>query len=97
MRSTFIDVIGNRRLCERLGSDLASHALPHALILEGKRRVTFRIPNAQAGALNTLYKNATVEDVEYGAEFVSVTATVDRKVHGMLRAFDPDWQEPTEE
>ena len=68
-----------------------------SLILEGKRRVTFRIPNARAGALNTLYKNATVEDVEYGSEFVLVTATVDRKVHGMLRAFDPDWTEPTEE
>ena len=68
-----------------------------ALILEGKRRVTFRIPNTQAGALNTLYKNATVEDVEYGAEFMLVTATVDTKVHGMLRAFDPDWKESEEE
>ncbi|MBE6589259.1 MAG: GTPase HflX [Ruminococcaceae bacterium] len=68
-----------------------------ALILEGKRRVTFLIPNAQAGAVNTLYKNATVEDVEYGAEYVRVTATVDAKIHGMLRAFDPDWKEPTEE
>ena len=68
-----------------------------ALILEGKRRVIFRIPNAQAGALNTLYKSATVEDVEYGAEFMVVTATVDAKVHGMLRAFDPDWTEPEEE
>ena len=68
-----------------------------ALILEGKRRVIFRIPNAQAGALNTLYKSATVEDVEYGAEYMLVTATVDAKVHGMLRAFDPDWTEPEEE
>ena len=68
-----------------------------ALILEGKRRVIFRIPNAQAGALNTLYKSATVEDVEYGAEYMLVTATVDAKVHGMLRAFDPDWKDPEEE
>ncbi len=67
-----------------------------ALIREGKERVVFHIPNHRAGALNTLYKNATVENVEYGAEFVLVTAIVDRKIHGMLREFDPDWREETE-
>jgi hypothetical protein len=33
---------------------------------------------------------ATVEDVEYGADAVRVTAVVDAKVRGMLREFDPD-------
>ena len=57
----------------------------------GKRRVVFHIPNAEAGALSTLYSQATVEDVEYGAEKMLVTAVVDSKIHGMLRRFDPDW------
>lgn len=67
------------------------------IIHEGKHRITFHIPNSQAGALNTLYQNATVEDVEYGAEGMIVTAVVDKKVHGMLKRFDPNWKEPREE
>jgi hypothetical protein len=59
--------------------------------------VAFHIPNAQAGALNTLYGNATVEDVVYGAEEMVVTAVVDAKVHGMLKRFDPDWKDPSED
>lgn len=53
-----------------------------------KCSVTFRIPNAEQGALNRLYKDATVEDVEYGAEFVTVKAIVDSKTRGMLRKYD---------
>ncbi len=64
---------------------------------EGKRRVVFHIPNHEAGAVNTLYQNATVEDVEYGADGITVTAVVDQKVHGMLKRFDPLWQETDEE
>ena len=66
------------------------------ILHEGKRRVEFHIPNAQAGALNTLYQNATVEDVQYGADGMTVTAIVDAKVHGMLRRFDPNWVETEE-
>lgn len=66
------------------------------ILHEGKRRVEFHIPNAQAGALNTLYQNATVEDVQYGADGMTVTAIVDAKVHGMLRRFDPNWVEAEE-
>ena len=70
-----------------------------SMIHAGKTRVTFVIPNAKQGALNTLYKMATVEDVEYGPDAVRVTAVVDAKVRGMLREFDPtapkkkqDWE-----
>ena len=66
------------------------------VIRAGKRRVTFHIPNGEGGALNTLYRNATVEDVEYGAENMVVRA-VDSKVHGILKRFDPLWKEPTED
>ena len=64
---------------------------------EGKRRVVFQIPNSEAGAVNTLYQNANVEDVEYGADGITVTAVVDQKVHGMLKRFDPLWREKNEE
>ena len=67
------------------------------IIHAGKYRVVFRIPNSEAGALNILYREATVEDVDYGAESISVTAVVDKKVHGMLKRFDPEWREPSEE
>ncbi len=70
--------------CQRLAEKLEE------LVHEGKSRVTFKIPNAEQGELNRLYKDATVEDVEYGAEFVTVTAVVDSKVRGMLRKYDID-------
>lgn len=63
----------------------------------GKRRITFVIPNREAGALNQLYHNATVEEVDYGADGITVTAVVDQKIHGMLKRFDPAWQEPQED
>ena len=67
------------------------------LLHADKKEVTFEIPNAQAGQLNVLYQNATVKDVDYGMEKITVCAIVDRKTHGMLRRFDPNWQEPNEE
>ena len=67
------------------------------LVHNGKRRVEFHIPNAEAGALSQLYANAVVENVEYGAEEITVSAVVDRKTHGMLRRFDPAWKNPDDE
>ena len=58
------------------------------ILHNGKTVATFLIPNTEQGALNILYKNATVEDVEYGADGVTVRATVDAKVRGMLRRYD---------
>ena len=63
----------------------------------GKREVVFEIPNANAGALSILYQNATVKDVEYGAEKMIVCAVVDEKTHGMMRKYDPNWVDPQEE
>ena len=45
------------------------------IIHQGKSKVTFVIPNSEQGALNILYKNATVESVDYGYEGVTVVAT----------------------
>ena len=61
-----------------------------ALVTEGKRRVTYLIPNAEAGVLNTLYKTATVESVEYGAEGITAIALADAKARGMMRKYSVD-------
>ena len=58
------------------------------ILHQGKRRVTFLIPNAKQGLISKLYENATVEQVEYGADGVTVTAVVDAKTYGPLRDFD---------
>jgi len=67
------------------------------IIHAGKSKVTFVIPNSEQGALNILYKNATVESVEYGYEGVTVVATVDAKVRGMLKKYDVNRPNEVEE
>ena len=67
------------------------------MLHDGKSTVVFHIPNRDAGVLNTLYRDAAVENVDYGAEEMLVTAVVDRKTHGMLRRYDPLWKDPEEE
>ncbi len=59
-----------------------------AIIRKDKRTVTFVIPNAEQGALSRLYsEQAAVESVEYGAEAVTVIATVDDRVYGLMRKY----------
>lgn len=68
------------------------------LIRQGKRRVTFQIPNAQSGALSRLYsEKASVESVEYGDEYITAVATVDARVYGLLKQFDPDFRAAEED
>ena len=67
-----------------------------SMALAGKRRVTYHIPNSDGGALNTLYRIATVENVEYGAEGMTVTALADAKARGMMRKYAID-DEPQQE
>ena len=57
------------------------------LIMNSKKPVTFTIPNSEAGALNILYKNATVQSVDYGAEAIVAVAMADAKTIGMLRKY----------
>ena len=69
-----------------------------AIVTEGKRRITYFIPNSEAGALNTLYRVATVEDVQYGAEGMTVIAFADSKARGMLKKYaTDDLPEPKED
>ena len=67
------------------------------IIHQGKSKVTFFIPNSEQGALNILYKNATVESVDYGYDGVTVVATVDAKVRGMLKKYDINKPQEVEE
>ncbi len=58
------------------------------IIRRGKRTVTFVIPNAEQGALSRLYSaDAAVESVDYGAEAVTVVATVDDRVYGLMKKY----------
>ena len=69
------------------GLDILSLSLQDMVRL-GKRRVTFRIPNADGGALARLYaEQAAVESVDYGAEYMTVVATVDDRVYGMMKKY----------
>lgn len=69
-----------------------------AIVTDGKRRVTYFIPNSDAGALNTLYRVATVEDVQYGAEGITALALADAKARGMMRRYAVDDEpEPSED
>ena len=66
-----------------------------AIVADGKRRVTYFIPNSDGGALNTLYRFATVESVDYGADGMTVMALADAKARGMMRKYAVD--DPVEE
>ncbi len=61
-----------------------------SILLDGKRRITYRIPNGEAGALNMLYKYATVESVDYGAEYIEAVALADSKARGIMKKYAID-------
>ena len=59
--------------------------------------MVYTIPNSDAGALNTLYKFATVEDVEYTDEFIKVTALADARARGLMKKYSDEPEERDEE
>ena len=61
----------------------------------GARRVTIRLPYDMGGEIETLYREAKVEKVEYG-ETIDVTAVCTPKTMGRLRRYVDGWQEPKE-
>ncbi len=62
-----------------------------SLVHAGKTEATFVIPNARAGALQTLYGvGAVILSVDYGEQSITVRAVVDDRVRGMLREFDTE-------
>ena len=58
-----------------------------ALATAGTRRLTLHIPMAEQGVLNQLYRFATVEDVHYEDDRVTVTAVLDSRAQGMFKNY----------
>ncbi len=78
------------------GIELLENALAE-LCQNGKKRVAFHLPQNEGSALNLLYRQAIVETVEYESDGMLVTAIVDAKTRGQLRAFDPTYPKDEED
>ena len=63
---------------------------------KGTRRVTIRLPYDKTGLLDGLYREAKVENVEYG-ETVNVTAVCTPRIMGQLKGYIDGWQEKKED
>ena len=63
---------------------------------KGTRRVTLHLPYTAAGLLDTLYREAKVESVEYG-ETVDVVAVCTPRVIGLVKPYIEGWTEPKED
>ena len=57
------------------------------LVLDGKTTEIFYIPNAKQGILSKMYGYMTINDVDYGAEGITVTAVADKRARGMFEEF----------
>ena len=60
------------------------------LVTDGMKRITYFIPNTDGGALNTLYRLATVESVDYGADGMTVVALADARTRGTMKKYALD-------
>ena len=63
---------------------------------KGTRRVTIHLPYNKAGLLDGLYREAKVENVEYG-ETVDITAVCTPRVMGQLKDYIEGWQKEKED
>ena len=63
---------------------------------KGTRRVTIHLPYDKAGLLDSLYREAKVENVEYG-ETVDITAVCTPRIMGQLKPYIEGWQEKKED
>ena len=63
---------------------------------KGTKRVTLHLPYDKAGALDSLYREAKVESVEYAAT-VDVVAVCNPRLLGQLKDYIEGWQPPKEE
>ena len=63
---------------------------------KGTRRVTLHLPYDKGGLLDTLYREAKVESVEY-SETIDVIAVCNPKAIGMVKPYIEGWVEPKEE
>ena len=54
----------------------------------GNRRVSLLLPYGDAGALDTLHREARVESVDYREDGIAVRAVCDGRVYGRIKAYD---------
>jgi GTP-binding protein HflX len=57
------------------------------IALAGKSLCLFKIPNNAGGDVAYLYRNATVENIEYEGDFALVLAVVDESVKGKMKKY----------
>ena len=57
------------------------------LVLDGKTTEVFFIPNAKQGILSKMYEYMSINEVDYGADGITVTAVADKRACGMFEKF----------
>lgn len=62
----------------------------------GTRRVTLHLPYDKGGVVDMLYREASVEQVEYGAT-IDVVAVCTARIIGQLRDYVEGWERPKED
>lgn len=77
------------------GLDALLHAIDRTLD-KGTRRVTLHIPYDKGALLDTLYREAKVESVEY-SETIDVVAVCVPRMLGQAKAYIEGWVEPKED
>ena len=60
------------------------------LVLQGRRSVRYLIPNEKAGELSRMYELATVTNVEYGENGITVDTVSDARARGVFARYSLD-------
>lgn len=56
----------------------------------GRKKALLHLPYSKSAVLDTLYRDAKVESVEYEQEYIRVAAICDPKVYGRVREYDAE-------
>ena len=77
------------------GTDVLVQKLSQ-MLARGKRRVTLRLPYAQAGLVDLLNREGAVLRLDYGDEGIDCEAIVTPNLYGRLKDYIPDYREEKE-
>lgn len=58
-----------------------------SIVTEGKQKVILKIPNNEQNIIDSVYKNMSVTDIEYGDEYINVKAVADVKARGLFARY----------
>ena len=62
-----------------------------AVLSDGKRKVTLRLPYSKGGLLETLHSKAAVLSTEYLGDAILVEAIVSQEMYGRVKEFETDY------